>query len=169
MEKKRGGVEVKIRLHPSLHSVLLSQKSRTGRSISSLVEEAVRNYLYHSELQMEIRRAAEIMKLVSQELENVQEALSELVVFRKTLNETNRTLRELLKWNRVSAFWGALLVELFKMKLFQTRRLSNEEFDLFKTAWHAAHEYADERIFSLTKEKVWRQGFDPKKEPGKGS
>ena len=152
--------KIKVFIDPSLYKVLLAQKDRTGRSISSIVAEAIQNYMYHTEMQMEVRRAGELINLVSRELDDIRE---EMAAFQSALQRTNHTLQDLVKWTRVAAFWGALLVELSKIRIFQTRALTDKEYDLFKEAWHAAHKYADKRIYSLIGEKVWKESFDPGK------
>jgi len=148
---------LKVFIDPSLYNVLLAQKERTGRSISSLVAEAVERHLYHSELKNEIRRAGEIMKSVEEELSFLRDALRAL----------NYTLEDLSGWIRTAAFWAALSVELQKARIFGARSLSDEEFARFKKAWRTAHEFADERIFNLTGERVWKGYFDPERPPKK--
>lgn len=148
---------VKVYLGPNAHSALLAQKARTGRSLSSLVEEAIENYLFHLELASEVRRAGEAMR-------EVRAALSDL---RAVMEDLERTLSELKSWARVSAFWGALLTELFKSRLFQTRKLDDKELEVFRSLWRRAHEAADLRLEALTGERVWKGGFDPEVPPGK--
>jgi len=56
------------------------------------------------------------------------------------------------------------LTELFKTRLFQTRQLSDKEYQTFKEAWEAVHKLADSRLEKLIGKKVWRGKFDPKAE-----
>ena len=159
--------EVRVFLDPSVHQALLAQKDRTGKSLSALVGEAVERHLFYSDLRVEVRKAGEIMRDVNRLLELVGAELTGLgEAVRRFERNTNRELEELKKWNRVAAFWVALLVEFFKMRFTQARLgISDEDFETFKKAWRLSHERADARMESLTGERVWKGGFDPERDP----
>jgi len=145
-------------------------REQTGLSISSLVKQALLNYFSHNEIKNAAERLQRISENISVELKNFEEyrlpeiraEVREMIYQIKQLNSRFDQLVQLLE---VVAFWSALAVELFKTRLFNTRPLSPEEYENYKTLWQKVHEIADARVESLLGKRIWKQQFDPARNP----
>ncbi len=151
-------VETTIYLSPDIHLALLAQKDRTGQSLSSIVESAVQKYFLYEEMQSGIKRAHETLrevKAIMKRIEILKERNEE------ALKVLASHLEELTLATKVMAFFASVNVELFKMRHFQTKSLTDKEFDEFKELWFKAHKIADARVKKLLGEEIWRKAFDP--------
>ena len=83
------------------------------------------------------------------------------------LNELVTLVSELKEVLEVNCFWTALLVELFKVRIIQTKAfgLPEEEFEKFKKTWELSHERADKHVEVLLGRRVWKNLFDPTQDP----
>ena len=145
-------------------------RAQTSISMSSLVRQALYNYFS----QTEIKNVAEKLQFINEnllvEFENFKnhrlpEMRAEVRELAYQVKQLNFRLDKLTEALEVVAFWGALISELIKVRLFNTKSLSQEEYERFKKLWYLAHERADARIESLMGKRVWKQKFDPEKDP----
>ena len=145
-------------------------RDKKSLSVSAILREALREYLTLSETRealKKIEKAAEDLKTEAKIFEEyrmpeIKAELKELTFQVKQLNSQINKLTETLE---VVAFWGSLVCELIKTRIFNTTPLSNEEYERFKKFWHLAHERADARIESLMGKRVWKNKFSPEKDP----
>jgi len=147
---------------------LQSYAEKEGVSVSDIVRRALQNYLNKEEALEKIVSASDDLSEQAALLASVVDRLVS-VLRQQNLQLTNlvsltQDLKEVLE---VVCFWTALIVELFKVRILQTKLfgLSEEEFEVFKRVWELSHERADKRVESLLGRRVWKHIFDPTKDP----
>jgi len=157
---------VECLLDEEIFKAIQSVSSRYGRSVSSVIREAIVNYLQASEYKEIFFK----LKNTTQEVQSAINCLEQyrLPELRAELKEVASQLKSLVKELQkqrealeVVAFWGALTVELLKQRLINTKALTPEQFERFKQAWWRLHSDADKRVNLLLGKPVWRGSFDP--------
>ncbi len=168
MSGKKQNRKIEIRLDDKTYETLKSLSVQKGLSVSSLVREALAEHLALSEVKnlfKKVNEAMEDVKTITRSLEEYR--IPELTAEFKEVNFQLKSLKEEIqrfeKLFEVNLFWGALIAELIKARLFNTQVLGDKEYEAYKKLWEAAHEKADERVESLVGKKVWNRRFNPEK------
>jgi len=145
-------------------------RDKKSLSVSAILREALREYLTLSETRevlKKVEKAAEDLKTEARILEEhrVPELKAEIKELAFQVKQLNSRINKLTETLEVVAFWGSLVCELIKTRIFNTSSLTNEEYERFKKFWWLAHERADARIESLMGKRVWKGRFEPEKDP----
>ena len=152
--------QLTIRLDKKVYKSLKSICGQNGRKMADVIREALSQYLSYSEA----REVAGKMREASEKLIGLVRGMEdELSDFRAELTLLRRELRELRKAIEVNCFWSALAVELIKSRIFNSKVLTKDEYEMYKKVWMKAHEKADERIEVLLNKRIWNKKFNPEK------
>ena len=169
-QKTRKMKRVVVWLDQDTIRTLQSFQDKLSLSSSSIVRQALHEYFAIPEQKEIAKKLQEISQDLLTELKifeehRIPELKSEIQELAYQIKQFNFKLDKLTEALEVVAFWGALISELIKVRLFNTKSLSQEEYERFKKLWYLAHERADARIESLLGKQVWKQKFDPEKNP----
>jgi len=145
-------------------------RDKLSLSTSAILRQALREYLSLPETKEIAKRLQQVAENFLTEVKifeehRIPEIKSELKELTYQVKQLNFRLDKLTEALEVVAFWGALVSELIKVRLFNTKSLSPEEYEKFKNMWQGAHEAADVRIENLLGKRVWNKKFNPEKNP----
>jgi len=153
--------DLHVTLDRKTFELLEEVASRQGVSKSTLIQQSILEHFGLLELNESLGKLERVAEKFLLQSRKTEELLDE---FSLNLKALVKEVSELKKLFEINLFWTVLLTELFKTRLFQTRQLSDKEYQTFKKAWEAVHELADSRLEKLIGKKVWRGKFDPKAE-----
>ena len=163
--------ELHIRLDKKTFYALQSLADQKGQSVSSVIREAIAEFLSFSETKNTINELKTVLRKLTEQVIIFENSLPELTAFMRMLNQNLRDLRveleEMRKAVEVSTFFSALVAEILKVRIFQTKALglSQQEYNIFKNTWQLSHERADLRVQALLGKRVWKRKFNPVKPP----
>jgi len=159
-----------IRVDEVTYRALQAHADQMGQTVSSVVREAIAEHLSLSqtkliaaELQSALKKITEQVIVFENSLPEITGSLKSIV---RSLSEIRVELESLRTAVSTVAFFSALMVELFKTRIFQKATgLKDEEYERFKKAWELSHERADLRVESLLGERIWKRKFNPLVDP----